>query len=111
MSSSLNFLRIYRKHSPLTQADIAFLLGWPDYSNVSRCEKGLRVPSIDFLLVYHHLFNSSIELFFEHQSQQILSNLIERIEQLIEDIKKKDNVPKNSYRVKFLEEVITRLTN
>ena len=105
-----NFLRIYRKRSPLTQADIAFLLKLPDYSNISRWEKGQRAPGIEMMLVYHYLFDTSIESFFEPQSKTILTELLEGIGQLISEIKKEEATPKNTYRIKFLEEIIIRLS-
>lgn len=102
---------MHRKRSPLTQGDIAFLMKLPDESNISRCEKGQRSPSVEMLLVYHHLFDTSIETFFEPQSRMVLLSLLEEVERLIHDIQKEENIPKNSLRIKFLEEVIIRLTN
>lgn len=111
MSHPPNFLRMYRKRSPLTQADIAYLMGLSDYSNISRCEKGQRAPSVDLLLGYHLLFDTSIESFFEQQAIIILLNLSKRIEYLISETKKEEDMPKNASRIKFLEEALTRLTN
>jgi transcriptional regulator with XRE-family HTH domain len=110
MSPPINFLRIYRKRSPLTQADIAFLMKLSDYSNISRYEKGQRSPSMEFLLVYHILFATSIESFFEPQSEIIRSGLLERIEALIIDLKNQSD-PNNETRIEFLEKVLIRLTN
>jgi transcriptional regulator with XRE-family HTH domain len=84
---------------------------FPDHSNVSKYEKGERASSIELLLVYHHLFNTSVESFFEPQSEIILSNLIARIEPLIHDLKKQSDVQNHTSRIKFLEEVLIRLTN
>lgn len=110
MSHTPNFLRPHRKRSPLTQADIAFLLKLPNESTISRCEKGLRSPSVELLLVYHHLFDTSIEAFFEPQSKIILLGLIEKIKHLISVIQNEESIPKNTFRIKFLEEAIIRLT-
>lgn len=106
----INFLRMYRKRSPLTQADIAFLMGLTDYSNISRCEKGQRAPSIELLLVYHLLFDTSIESFFDHHSVNARADLVNRIQGLIANLKKEQSDPKSAVRVRFLEEVITRIT-
>lgn len=110
MSNAPNYLRVYRKRSPLTQGDIGFLMSLPDYSNISRYEKGQRTPSIEILLVYHLLFNTSIEQFFEPELEIIHANLLERMEKLIVDLKKDSSVLNNSSRIKFLELVINRLT-
>jgi transcriptional regulator with XRE-family HTH domain len=109
MSPPINFLRIYRKRSPLTQADIAFLIKFPDYSNISRYEKGQRTPSIELLLLYHHLFNASMESFFEPQSEIIRADLLERIQPLIINLKN-EGEKSNDSRIKFLEQVFIRLT-
>lgn len=107
---SINFLRLYRKRSPLTQADIAHLLGLTDYSNISRYEKGQREPGIELLLVYHLLFNTSIDSFFEHQSAAVRADLVNRIHGLIAELQQEKSDPKCALRIRFLEEVITRLT-
>ena len=109
--SHSNFLRLHRKKSSLTQADIAFLMGIPDYSNISRCENGQRAANIELLLVYHHLFEVSIETFYRQHSEVIAEKILPRLIQLTEDLKSKEKVPKNLSRVRFLERVITRLSN
>lgn len=82
----------------------------PDYSNISRYEKGQRSPSIELLLVYHILFATSVESFFEPQSEIIRPCLRERIETLTNNLKN-ENEPNNDTRIKFLEEALIRLTN
>lgn len=106
-----NYLRLYRKKSPLTQSDIAFLLQLPDYSNISRCEKGHRVPNIDLLITYHYLFKVPIESFFELQSNEILVSLKHRIELLIKELKESSPPIYNGSRIKYLEETLISLTN
>ncbi|MBK8484745.1 MAG: helix-turn-helix transcriptional regulator [Saprospiraceae bacterium] len=107
-----NYLRVYRKRSPLMQEDLAFLGGLPDSSNISRYEKGQREPTKELLLVYHHIFDTSIELFFEPESRIIKENLIERIKELISELNKEEQITlKNTSKIKFLEQVITRLKN
>ena len=110
MSNAPNYLRVYRKRSPLTQGDIGFLMNLPDYSNISRYEKGQRTPTIEILLVYHLLFNTNIEHFFEQDLGVVLPNLLERSEKLIFDLKKGSSTLNNTSRIKFLELVISRLT-
>ena len=105
-----NYLRLYRKKSPLTQSDIAFLLQLPDYSNISRYEKGHRVPNIDLLIAYHYLFKTPIESFFELQSNEILVSLRQRIELLIKELKESSPAIHNGPRIKFLEEALASLT-
>ncbi|HRG68380.1 MAG TPA: helix-turn-helix transcriptional regulator [Saprospiraceae bacterium] len=110
MSSPPNYLRTYRKRSGLNQEDIAFLMGIPDYSNISRYEKGQRAPTTELLLTYKHLFDTPIESFFEQESEMIRIKLIEKIKELLVEIKKQQITLKNTLKIKFLEEVITKLT-
>lgn len=110
MSPPINFLRLYRKRSPLTQSDIAYLLELPDDSNISRYEKGQREPGIGFLLVYHLLFDTTIESFFEYQSAEVKSSLVKRIESLNIELRKEPSNAKHISKIKFLEQVISRLT-
>lgn len=109
MSHTINFLRVFRKRSPLTQSDIAYLMGMPDDSKICRYEKGQREPSTELLIVYHLLFDTSIESFFEYQSETVRVDLLKRIECLVADLKQQKNNPNNSYRIVFLEQVFSRL--
>jgi transcriptional regulator with XRE-family HTH domain len=106
-----NYLRVYRKKTPLTQSDIAFLLDMDDYSSISRYEKGKRVPSIDLLIMYHFLFNVPIEDFFEEKSLTITSKLNLRIKELIAKLKSDTTTSNNLQRAKYLEEVIINLNS
>ncbi|MCB9326396.1 MAG: hypothetical protein H6571_21845 [Lewinellaceae bacterium] len=83
----------------------------PGYSNISRCEKGQRTPGIELLLVYHLLFDTSVESFFEPQVEIIKTKLSEQIKQLISEIKKRDNIPKDTSIITFLEQVFKRITH
>jgi len=109
MTSPPNYLRVYRKRSGLIQEEIAFLLDLPDYSNISRYEKGQRTPSIEILITYHLLFNCPIESFFTQESEQIRQKLIPRLNELIQEIKKQQITLKDTPKINFLEEVIIRL--
>ncbi len=111
MTSPPNYLRVYRKRSELIQDDIAFILDLPDYSNISRYEKGQRTPTLELLLTYHHLFDVPIESFFEQESDIVKLKLIQRIIQLVPELKKEQQITlKNTQRIRFLEGTIKRLT-
>lgn len=112
MSNAINYLQVFRKRSPLMQEDIAFLYGQPDSAKISRYEKGQREPTKEVLLLYHHLFNISIESFFEPESRLIKESLINRIIDLIRELRKEEQITlKNTSKIKFLEQVLIRLTN
>ena len=111
MSHAPNYLRVYRKRSPLTQSDIAYLLQMADVSNVSRYEKNQRSPNIKMLLTYHLLFNVAIEDFFEQDAALVHMNLLARTEQLLKTLKNVSKDQNQISRIDYLEQVINRLTN
>lgn len=105
----INYLRLHRKRSPLSQLDIAYLVD-THFSNISKWEKGQRMPNIEILLTYHLLFNTSIEQFFEPQLNTIKPTLLSQIKRFIGE-KKRENVPKHKPSISFLNQTLTRLTN
>jgi transcriptional regulator with XRE-family HTH domain len=112
MSNTPNYLKVFRRRSPLMLEDIAFLLNLTDYSNISRYEKGQRTPTLELLLAYHFLFDTTIESFFELESRIIKQSFIERVKELLAELKKEEQITlKNTTKIKFLEQVITRLIN
>ncbi len=111
MSSLKNYLRMYRKRSHLTQSDVAFIMNFSDYSNLSRCEKGQRTPSIEMILVYHILFSAPLETLFEKQKLMLHADMQTRIKQLLEHLRLKEKIPKTVARISFLETVYKRLSS
>lgn len=110
MPAHHNYLRVFRKRSDLMQSDIGFLMNQPDYSNISRCEKGQRKPNIEMLLLYHLLFDVPIESLFERQKDALNEDLIIRIELLLKELKQVEQSPKVNSRIAFLASTLTRLT-
>ncbi len=104
-----NSLRMYRKKSPLNQADVAFLLQLPDYSNISRWEQGQRTPNNEVLLAYYLLFTMPIETFLVLQKDYLAKLLLERIPVLISNLQSMGRSQKIGNRVSYLESVIARL--
>lgn len=106
-----NYLRVYRKRTPLMQEDMQSISGLQDVSSISRYEKGQREPTKEILLTYHHVFDTSIESFYEMESKIMLPGLIERMKERIRALEKEDQITlKNTSKIKFLEQVIIRLT-
>ncbi len=106
-----NYLRVFRKRSPLLQEDMQAISGMQDVSSISRYEKGQREPTKEILLMYHHIFDTHIELFFELESKAMLPGLVERMKERIRELEKEDQITlKNTSKIKFLEQAIIRLT-
>jgi transcriptional regulator with XRE-family HTH domain len=110
MSTHNYFLRGFRKQTDITQSDIGFLMNLPDYSKVSRWEKGETKPTIEILFVYHFLFDIPLNVLFEREMNGIHDYLINRIGLLIQKLKQAEPDEKMNSRIAFLEAALTRLT-
>lgn len=86
MKNNYNKLRIHRKQTQITQADIAYLLNHSDNSSISRVESGDRQPSIEILLAYHLLFDMEIGDFFLDQRDVVRRRIASRIKHLVRQI-------------------------
>lgn len=107
-----NYLRVYRKRTPLEQEDMQAISGAKEISTISRYERGQREPTKEILLTYHHVFDTSIESFYELKSKAMLPGLIERMKERIKELEKEDQITlKNTSKIKFLEQAIKRITN
>ncbi|MBI1289184.1 MAG: helix-turn-helix domain-containing protein [Flavobacteriales bacterium] len=111
MRNTINTLRLYRKQSHLTQADIAYLLNHSDNSSISRCESGDRPISIEILLAYHLLFNTQLGDFFVQQRDTIRHRIASRIKPLVARIEKESDTPKSKHRVDQLLKTLVRLND
>ncbi|KAA3621012.1 MAG: XRE family transcriptional regulator [Bacteroidetes bacterium] len=109
MSYPFNYLKMYRTKSFLSQKDVVKLISPNCSSCISTYERGQRRPNIEILLLYHHLFNVSIEEFFERESDQVKCKLISRIIFLIDDLKKEELVSWNLRKIEYLEDTLERL--
>lgn len=110
MKNTVNYLRTYRKQTQITQSDIAFLLNKEDNSNLSRCEKGKRSPSLEMIMVYHLLFNTPVISFFTNQRDTVKQNLIRRITERIEELQREEPTENIQSRIEYLQQALKRLT-
>ena len=110
MSKDKNDLRVYRKRTDLTQSDIGFLLNLPDTVSICRYEHGERKPPMEMVLLYHLLFNVPVHSLFEVKKDNINEDVIARIGQLLEALKKQHQSQRVRGRVEFLTAALNRLT-
>ena len=59
-----NYLRTERRHARLSQDDIAFLLGTANGAQVSRHERGRRLPSLETALAYEAILGIPVRELF-----------------------------------------------
>lgn len=111
MNKSHHKLAMYRKHHPVTQSDVAFLMNYKDNSLVSKYEKWHRPPTVDFILAYHVLFDTQLGMYFAERRNHIKNRLASRIRPRIAEIKSEPPTSKSKARIAFLEELLTRLNH
>jgi DNA-binding XRE family transcriptional regulator len=109
MINDKNNLRAFRKRTDLTQSDIGFLMNHLDHISVCRYEHGERKPPMEMVLLYHLLFDVPVHSLFEIQTDNINEDLIVRIGQLIDQLKKQEPSQRVNSRIAFLTSALTRL--
>lgn len=109
MKSKINYLKLYRKHSPLVQEDVKIILNLNEVSQVSRYELGSREPSIEFVICYCIIFNTKLDEFYREENNFYLTQIKDRISNYLE-LLRANNTGKNIQKVKYLEQVLLRLT-
>ncbi|MCF8275580.1 MAG: helix-turn-helix domain-containing protein [Flavobacteriales bacterium] len=111
MKKPFNTLRMHRKQSNLTQADLAFLLNHTDNSFISRCENGERQVTIEILIAYHLLFGAAVSEFFVDQRTTVQSRIASRIKPLVAQLEKEQLTPKGAERIAFLLQFLRNLSS
>lgn len=80
---SSDFLRTYRRSAGFTQCEITRLMGFENRSNLSRVERGKRIPRLEQALRYEFLFGVPIEKLVPRLCDQVLNGLWEDIQSQI----------------------------
>jgi len=81
MTSLPNYLRSHRKHSSLSQEEVAFMLGIKgmDKSNkVSRDENYSRIPTLESALAYEAIYGKPIRELFAGLYEQVTRDVSTR---------------------------------
>ncbi len=97
-----NLLRTYRRKTEISIEDISQLLKMKDSSTLSRCERGLRKPSLEIIFTYHLLFEVTIEKLFEKEMKQTFRKINENIQPLLNELKKQNSSKKVEARIFYL---------
>jgi transcriptional regulator with XRE-family HTH domain len=84
-----NYIKTYRKHSGLSQNEIAFLFGWKQGEQLSRYEKRHLLPTLRVALACAALFNAPVTDIFAGANDSIVRDIRARIEMLIAELEKK----------------------
>ncbi|WP_340151444.1 helix-turn-helix transcriptional regulator [uncultured Sneathiella sp.] len=108
MLSGPSYLKAYRHRSGLTQAEVARLLGFDAPVSISRYENFQRVPHLEAALALEMLFDASVGELFPQVSEKVLTDLLQEIEALHEEIRK-NALPADHYKVAALANMQARL--
>jgi len=85
-----NYLRMHRKRADLSQAEVAFLLGLENGSDVSRHEQNRRVPSLDAALAYEVILGQPVVELFAGRIERLARRLSSPASRLAERIDPND---------------------
>lgn len=66
-----NYLRTYRKHSGLSQGEVAFLIRLKDKSDLSRYERSARQPSLRTALACQEVYGEPVSELFAGLSDSV----------------------------------------
>ena len=78
-----SYVRSHRKRLGLTQAELGFLVGENNQSNITRYESGKRLPSAPILLALMALFDSGAEKLFPRQLEDESLSMLAKLDELI----------------------------
>ena len=83
-----NYLRSYRRKHGLNQREVAFLLGSEDGGQISRYEKGHRIPTLETALAFTTIFGVSAGVLFSDIQVKVDNEVLQRIAHLGTKIEK-----------------------
>lgn len=111
METQYHHIKRLRRHSHLSQGEIAFLLGLKGLSVLSRYEAGKRLPHAKHLLMLHLVFGTPIEALYGAHKDALREEIIDRLAKLHSKCEAKGGSAKIQRRKAFLEAALTRLTD
>jgi len=104
-----NYLRQHRRNAPLTQTELAALLGLECRSSVSRLEWSVTRPSLEIALACHFVFDAPIEELFPGPYADSLKQVIDRATILSADRRERITRPVEVRDIDQIEHLIVRL--
>ena len=97
-----NYLRTYRKHSNLSQDEVAFLLGCHSGTKVSRYERSNRRPSLETLFAYEMMFGAPARELFAGVYQQVEKRFSNRAQLLTRKLSRATPTPMATRKLQIL---------
>ncbi len=101
-----NYLRTNRKQSGLTQHEVAFLLGCETSAQISRYEKGRRLPPLETALACEEIFGVPLAELFAGMRQSVGKDVAKRrleLKSRLQALALKDSAAQiNAYKLRWL---------
>src|SRR5262245_19612783 len=94
-----NYLRTYRKHSGLSQSEVAFLVKVNDKAAMSRYETGGRSPSLRTALAYQALYGTPVAELFAGLNDSVAKETRSRMVKLHMDLQAKVGAERSQSRL------------
>jgi transcriptional regulator with XRE-family HTH domain len=101
-----HYLKTYRKHSGLTQEEVAFLMGCRDGGKISRHERLSREPSLKTALSFEAVFCAPASELFSGTFEKVAEEVIERARRLHENLSRRPPTPRTLRKLQALERII-----
>jgi transcriptional regulator with XRE-family HTH domain len=101
-----NYLRMHRRRTPLSQDDIAFLLGSFDGARVSRHESAQRLPPVEVALAYEFIFGVPAREIYKGLNQKIENAVLRRAKILLESTQHRLNDQDHEKKFQTLKHLI-----
>lgn len=100
-----NYLRTFRKRCGLSQAQLGMLLGGERVSQVSRYERGLRLPDLETVLAYEVVFGVHARELFAGLFEEIERRTHERARLLADELAQVPSTPEVEHRLEAVERI------
>jgi DNA-binding XRE family transcriptional regulator len=91
-----SYLRSHRKHSGLSQRELAHLLGYPDEGQVSRHERSYCIPSCLIALSYQAIFRVPVSDIFPVAYEAVRQTIEERLAKMEHDLHQSSTKGRNA---------------
>lgn len=104
----LSYLRTFRKHSGLSQSELAFLVGGLYGKNVSRHEVGDRIPALRTALKYEFVLGVAVATLYEGLCHEIRRDICHRARGLLRNLERKPKSRSRDRKIEILKRVLSK---
>ena len=106
---SISYLKQARKNSNLSLQDMAYLLEM-DVSNLSKYERGIKIPSLRVILGYHSITKTPLPKLGKRHVVGIVDGVSNSVTHLIAELEEEMTSPKMKKRIEALYEAFNNIS-